>query len=437
MRPTGTRPALGLAFGALLCAGASAQQAASQQEQQEQPQAPPAGAELLPENFLDARAGVVTVEPRRSDEPLPGAGYDLSPGNGAFIQSADGRLRLQIGGYTQIRWDLNARDAPAGDDPDFGDEDVTTGWSLNRTRFFLEGRFTEDFTYHFRTNTSGSTGTELLVAWGQYRIDDRWAVRFGKQFMPLSREDWMYAQDLLTTEFSPNDFTYAIGPSLGAFVSYQGDDHRFWVAGHNGAYGGREDFPAPEESDVAATARVEWALEGDDWSVWDDVVGRPGRADGVLLGLSGGYQTSKQDVEGDRREGAQVNADLSFNGDGYHALLAASATWRDPEGSSGFTNYGALAQLGWFLSQSGQVYAQYNWLGAGSQPGDLGDFNSLTVGYSWFPFQWTNRWKLSFEGGYLFSALDDTVVEPASALGWFPSDERGQAYLRLQAQVGF
>ncbi|MEM9379983.1 MAG: hypothetical protein AAGB93_08530 [Planctomycetota bacterium] len=78
------------------------------------------------ENWLDARAGTVRVTPIESDE-LPAAGYDRSPVNGAYIQSSDGQFRLQIGGYTQIRRNANLRDAPPGPDPEFGDEDTTTG----------------------------------------------------------------------------------------------------------------------------------------------------------------------------------------------------------------------------------------------------------------------------------------------------------------------
>jgi len=412
----------------LLSLGASAQDSAAG--------GPPHDPIRLPENFVDARAGVVVVEPIVSEGPLPVAGYVRSPGNGAFLQSENGEFRFQIGAYTQIRWNGNFRDAPAGPDPEFGDADSTTGWSLARTRVFFEGRYTEDFTYHFRTNTDPDSNTELLVAWGQYRIDDRWSVRFGKQFIPLSREDWMFAQDLLTIEFSPNDFTYAIGPSLGGFLNYQGAAHRMWFSLHNGAYGGRESFPEPE-SDVAGTVRWEWLADGDEWAVFDDVVGRRGRAHGVLVGLSGGYQAGKRDNANGRRAGGQLNADLSFNGDGYQAMVSGSATYRDPQALNSFMNYGVMAQLGYFVTEKSQLYGQYNWLGPGDQPGNLEDFNSLALGYSYFPFEWTNRWKFSAEVGQLFGTLDQTVVEPSGALGWFPSTESGQTYVKLQAQLGF
>jgi hypothetical protein len=68
---------------------------------------------------------------------------------------------------------------------------------------------------------------------------------------------------------------------------------------------------------------------------------------------------------------------------------------------------------------------------------DLESFNSITAGISYLPFLWTNRWKFSAEVGYLFDALNETIVEPSGSLGWLASDESGQTYFRIQAQFGF
>ena len=137
------------------------------------------------------------------------AGYEKNSTNGFFIRSKDGQFRLNIGAYTQVRYDVNWRDAPAGEN------DVEKGFSINRTRFFLEGQFTSKFDYHFRTNIDDGGDFSLLVAYLQYNIGNKWNLRGGKQFIAMSREDWMLAQDVLTTEFSPNDFTFALGTAIG------------------------------------------------------------------------------------------------------------------------------------------------------------------------------------------------------------------------------
>ena len=389
-----------------------------------------------PEGFIDVRAGAVTIEEITTEGDLPVAGFEASPVNGAFIQSASGIFRVQFGAYAQVRWNGNWRDAPEAGEGEREQDDFTRGWSLNRTRIFLEGKYTDRTAYHFRASVSNSFDIELLAAWGQLRLSDRWSVIVGKHFAALSREDWTFAQDLLTIEYSPNDLTYAIGPSFGVFAAYAGDRQRFWLSFHNGAFGGRDEFPS-FETDAAVTGRWEWNVTGDDWQVWNDMVGRPGRAQVTMLGLSGAYQSKQSKGSEENNAGAQVNLDLNVNGDGYQVVVAGSATWLDPINAEAFTNYGLMAQGGYFVGRATQLYAQYNLLHPGDQPGDLEVFNSVTLGASYFPYLWTNRWKLSAEAAYLFSALSNTVVEPSGSLGWLASDEPGQAYLKLQAQFGF
>lgn len=357
------------------------------------------------------------------------AGYEKNTTNGFFIRSKDEQFRLNIGAYTQARYDINWREAPAGE------EDVEKGFSLNRTRFFFEGQFTPAFDYHFRFNIDDEGNSNLQVAYLQYNIDNQWAVRAGRQFLAMSREDWMLAQDVLTTEFSANDFTFAYGASNAVQAYYQGDRQRFWLALSDGANGAKKSFPDNDSSELALTGRWAYQVAGRDWAVWDDLVGRRGRATGILLGIAGGYQTEEDASAFDRS--ALVTADISFNGSGYQAMLAATWTRYEPKVGASFYNYGLLAQGGYFVTKHLQTYAQYNLVSPGDQPGDLETFHSLTAGVSYFPFFWTNRWKFSAEIAHLFDALNKTIVEPSGSLGWLASDEDGQTYFRLQAQFGF
>ncbi|UCE88396.1 MAG: hypothetical protein JSW10_08550 [Pseudomonadota bacterium] len=365
---------------------------------------------------------------RDSETPIT-AGYEKNTANGFFIRSKDGKFRLNIGAYTQARYDINWREAPAGED------DVEKGFSLNRTRFFFEGQFTPMFDYHFRINIDDEGNSDLQVAYLQYNIDTKWAVRAGRQFLAMSREDWMLAQDVLTTEFSANDFTFAYGASNAVQAHYQGDRQRFWVALSDGANGAKKSFPNNNSTELALTGRWAYQVAGRDWSVWDDLVSRRGRPRGVLLGLAGGSQIEEDASAVDTS--AQLNADISFNGNGYQAMLAASVTRHEPKSGPSFNNYGLLVQGGYFFTTHLQTYAQYNLVSPGDQPGDLETFHSITAGVSYFPFTWTNRWKFSAEIAHLFDALNKTLVTASGSLGWLPSDEDGQTYLRLQAQFGF
>jgi hypothetical protein len=377
------------------------------------------------------------VSDDKDDGELPlTAGYDKTAMNGFFIRSKDESFRLNIGAYTQARYDVNWRDAPAGED------DVTSGFSIRRTRFFFEGNYTPKFNYHLRMQIDNEGDFSLLIAWMQVNFgkDKRWSLRAGRQFLALSREDWQFAQDTLTTDYSPNDDTFAIGSSIGAQVNFTGERQRFWAAVSNGAFGGKSTFPDNDPSDIAVTGRWEYQLVGTDWSVWDDLIGRRGRARGMLLGIAGGYEDKGSDPMSDPTaidSGTQLNLDLSFNGDGYQAMVAGSITWREPQTGDSYYNYGILVQGGYFFTEKMQVYGQYNLISPGDQPGALDDFHSITAGVSYFPFVRTNRWKFSGELGYLFDAINNTLVAPSGTLGWLSSDEDGQLYFRIQAQFGF
>ena len=62
---------------------------------------------------------------------------------------------------------------------------------------------------------------------------------------------------------------------------------------------------------------------------------------------------------------------------------------------------------------------------------------ALTLGTSAFPFNWTNRIKLSLEGALLFNAINSTLVSANPVIGWLPSDAGNQYSIRAQLQFGF
>jgi len=360
------------------------------------------------------------------------AGYDKNSTNGFYIKSADDQYRLNLGAYTQLRYNANHRKGSTN-----GDENLTQGFSMNRTRIFLEGRFTDQYQFHFRANVNDSGQFDLLTAFMQYNSGGPWSVRVGKQFMALSREDWMYAQDVLGLEFSPNDFTFAIGPSIGLQAHYSVESLRFWAGISNGAFGGEQSFPNADTPDIALTGRIEYQIGTTNWGIWDDLVGRPGRDQGILLGLAGLYQYDRKDNGSAPDNAGELIADISFNGDGYNALIGGTVLYAAPKDSKSFRNYGLLVQGGYFLTDKLEAYSRYDWISPGNKKGDFKDFNALAVGLNYFPFLRTNRWKITGELGYLFSELNRTIVSSSGALGWLESGEKGQYNARVQVQMGF
>lgn len=363
------------------------------------------------------------------------AGYEKNGWNGFWIGTEDGEFRLTIGAYTQVRYNMNWRTRP--DTAQTDERDFTKGWSVPRTRVIFDGNFTKDVYYHFRVNINSESDFELGAAFAQVGLSEEWNVRVGRQWLALSREDWMFPQDLASIEYSANDFTYAIWTSLGAQAHYKAEKTRLWFALSNGAFGGRQGFPAaPEASDGMVSSRFEIQVSGDDWSVWDDLIGRRGRASGILLGVSGAYQIRDKETT-PYRNAAQLNADIGFNGSGYNLFFAGSWTTRETQDAEWNHAYGFVGQGTYFVSNHTFLYGRFDGVVAGTALEASEDFTSYSAGVGWLPFLWTNRWKVNAEVGYLPQVMNRTLVEPSGMLGFLSSDEKNQWTVRLQFQFGF
>jgi hypothetical protein len=183
------------------------------------------------------------------------------------------------------------------------------------------------------------------------------------------------------------------------------------------------------------SARGEVQLLGDDWNTFNDLVGRKGRSLGVLLGVGSGYTVAGPNAPaGTPQHTGQVTVDVSVGGDGFQAMVYGMWNWEAVSGLR--STWGLVAQAGYFIFEPWQVYAQYSLVHPGQIAG-LIPFNALTLGTSAFPFNWTNRIKLSLEGGLLFNAINSTLVNPTPANGWLSADAGNQYYLRAQLQFGF
>jgi hypothetical protein len=384
-------------------------------------------------------AGMAVVEDEEGQEqgdappespPKVTAGWDGK----FYLADAEDRFRLNLWAYTQFRYTYNHRE-----DPPPGEPNDEHGFMIPRTRIFMEGRFADRYDFQIRTNINAEGNFDLINAWAQVRLPKNWSLRAGEIFPAISREDWMYPRDLLTTEFSANNHSYAIGTAMGVQANRELAHHRYWLAFTNGAMGGKSESLDSDAADWAVSGRFEYQL-GDDWSVWDDLIGRRGRPSGVLFGLAGIVQGKSDADYPDTapKFGATLTADLSFNGDGYQTLAAFTWQHNDPDRSSPtYNNYGLHVQGGYFLTQRFQIYGYYDGVYPGDQPADLDPYQVLGAGVSFIPFDWTNLYKASFEGGYLFENLSETIVRPSSTLGYLSSSGPGQFLLRLQLQFGF
>jgi hypothetical protein len=388
----------------------------------------------LPQSELPGMAAADQADAGGADDAPKPLRLDAGWDGKFYVGDSEDRFRLNFMAYSQFRYGYNHRE-----DPPAGDSHHEHGFMIPRTRIFMEGRFADRYDFQIRTNINSEGDFDLINAWAQVRLPKGWSIRAGELFPALSREDWMYPRDLLTTEFSANNAEYAIGTAMGIQASRQLANHRYWLAFSNGVGGGKSESFDHDAADWAVSGRFEYKL-GESWDIWDDLIGRRGREAGVLVGLAALFQGRGDPDYPDTapKFGTTVTADMSLNGDGFQTM--AALTWQhvNPDrGAAAYENYGAHVQGGYFVTRTLQLYGYYDGVYPGNQPGDLESYHVLGAGLSYIPFDWTNTYKASLEAGYLFSDMSKTIVSPGSTLGYLESDGSGQLMLRAQLQFGF
>lgn len=370
------------------------------------------------------------------------AGFDTNSYNPFYIQSTDGDYSLHIGGYTQIRYNaIFLNNTPADV------ESTPRGYNMARTRLYFEGKASEKFNYHIRLNINTDNKVEVMIAYLQWNLKKNMSIRFGRQFMALGREDWLFAQNLSAIDFSANDFTYAIWTSYGAQFNHTVNDHfKYWLGVSNGSYGSRASIPKPQSSNLSFTTRLEWNLMGNGWDKFDDMLGRKGRNFGMSIGL-GGLNTTVYDpteLLTSAKNLSQVNLDYTVSGNGFQFFVQGTAmNYRYANTLTNLgqdrTTYGLYATFGYWFSDQLFSYLRYDNVSTGNADAMYAteNYSSPGIGAAIYPFTWTNRIRVNLEYNYLPSTLNNTLVVPDAQLGIASSTYGGQQSVRFQVQFGF
>jgi hypothetical protein len=130
--------------------------------------APSGGALLHSEEATKPPPPVITEPPADAEKEeikYDIAGYDKGNFDGFFVQSRNGQFRLNIGAYSQLRYDLVWRETPPA-----GDRRFESGFVVPRTRFFFEGKMTDHIEYQLRIQIDDAGDFALLVAYAGYNF---------------------------------------------------------------------------------------------------------------------------------------------------------------------------------------------------------------------------------------------------------------------------
>jgi hypothetical protein len=250
--------------------------------------------------------------------------------DGFYMQSMDGRFRLQVGGLVQARYiysyipdglsGVNVASSPVADDVE-----SRSGFDLPNTQLDFRGHiFGPEFTYRLRaqfvnqgenalgtaplSNLGSSSGTfRLLDAWIRAEVSDGIALRAGQFKLPFAREQLVDTEYQLAVSRSTISEHLGIGYSQGIEGQFVSDDVRVMLAFSNGGtdnvYGvlkgaGSEPLNsdwASDRVDWSVAGRMEWKLAGR-WSQFNSMTSPPGDEYALMIGVGALAQSGDPDT---------------------------------------------------------------------------------------------------------------------------------------------
>jgi hypothetical protein len=344
----------------------------------------------LTQERADQIRGVVTdvLADSETRASLQSSGMNAGWDDGFFLQSPDGRFRLEVGGmvqtrymYSHIREGWPPRTDNQTPQPEFAAEDDVTargGFDIPHarldfkghvfgpdTRFRIQGEFSNQRPDAFQLystppvavapeNGSANGKFQLLDAYILQELGSGWIVRVGQFKLPFDRGWEVPIANQLTGERNTVTLHMGLGRSQGVELGWAGDTTRIRVALSDGAndrifdsYHFSTTQPANSpysftQAELSISARAEFKLAGD-WRQFETMTSPPGGETGILLGVGGHWQQSKvmlnstsynNTPDGDYNEWLALTADLTWNlgggsitAAGYYHSVSSTASY--------------------------------------------------------------------------------------------------------------
>jgi hypothetical protein len=331
--------------------------------------------------------------------------------DGFFMASADGRFRMNIGGFVQSRFIWSSLHAGSYNvaDPQqqyvFDREPNRYGFDIPDMQLWADGHvFSRDFQYMVKARfyqqittdvNKGANGAavggaadfqdfELMDAWIRINLDDNWSFRAGQFRSPFSRGFLVLEQYQMTASRSVVDFHYALGYTQGIEAEYMNDEFRMrsslnsgapdtllgdtnavygaqaFVIYPSGTYGGQNSPWWSQNANISFTGRVDWKPAGS-WEQFRSYTSPAGETFAFLTGFGFHYQESQGYQPNDGTPG-QANP----NNQWISATLDAQANF------GGASVYGALFYN--YLNATGSTIPAFGGAGPALQR-DLGNVN--------------------------------------------------------------
>lgn len=267
---------------------------------------------------------------------LQDSGITAGWNDGFFLQSPDGRFRLNVGGMLQVRYQYaHIRSNYDTADPQFGqayaaqdDAYRRFGWDIPHARldfgghvfgpdtsFRILGEFANQRGDYFTSYTnpiqvaSNDFGQrngffQLLDAWIAHELGDGFSVRVGQFKLPFDLGWEVGIANQMTGDRTQTAYHMGLGRSQGIELGFSGDNIRTRLALSEGARDGlfsdyklavTDPSNSPyysTQSDLAVSGRLEMKIAGA-WDDFDRMTSPPGEEFGLLIGAGFHWQKNK------------------------------------------------------------------------------------------------------------------------------------------------
>jgi hypothetical protein len=346
---------------------------------------------------------------------------------------------VNVHGYEQFRYNWNHRDDEALD------KENTIGFQNARTRVNLSGNIgTENWGYFIQFGTGDPESGSLFLedAYGTYKMEGGWNLRFGQFKLPLYREELVGDTYQLFADRSVTNSAFSQMRSQGLQFEYEADTFRFYGAFSDGLRTANTDFNSASEADWALTARGEFKWNGA-WRQANDFTSFQNSDYFGMVGVAAHWQSGGDTGAGTFGTTTDVDvwaltADVSVEGNGWNAFGAILWQHVDPSTGTDFDDWAVQLQGGIFLNAQWELVGGFDIvLPDGDRSGD-DEFSTIRVGFNHYFIPESHAAKLTIDLSYFLDNPSNSEIVPTSTLtGLLPTDEDSQFNLRGQIQLLF
>lgn len=344
------------------------------------------------------------------------------------------------GGVLQARYTFNHRNELSGEPAN------TSRFSVPRARIILDGGMTDLLSFRVRVGLLAGGNARFEQAYADVKLSEQLTLRAGILYLPASIGDWPAPQDAQAIDYSQ----YALQTSGGnaAAAGARASFGRVRVHGYfsNGLRTAFSEFAAPVAARLAVTGRLEARLlTRDDFKRFDTESSFRGGDLALRIGSSVHYQQGRAD--GDLPDGSleQYTADVTLEGSGFNAIVAARLLRIDPHEGNTTHDPGLSVQGGAFVHERVELWARYDALFSDGQVHDFpadrdqlrDDYQAIGGGINGYLIPRTNMAKVQADFTYVLDPISSTWAQASDNSAVLQTRSESQWALRAQLMLAY